>query len=277
VKICKKCKVEYLDIEGNFHKFSKSNDGFKAICKKCQMEYNKKYRLKNLNKIKARDHKYYRKNREKIRSMVSLYYLNNQPKIKKYCKDNKSRISYKHKKWMKDNSDHIKEYAKKYNRKNKKRRDAYSHKYSIENKKCLVKKHLAYYLKNKAKILEYNNVRRKTYSSVRIRENLSKSVCRALKLVGLRKSQKTMELLGCDMMFFKKYIESRFSDGMSWDNYGIRGWHIDHIKPCAAFDLTKEVEQKKCFYYKNLQPMWWYDNLHKNSLYNGKVIRKKRV
>lgn len=48
---------------------------------------------------------------------------------------------------------------------------------------------------------------------------------------------------------------------MSWDNYGER--HVDHIKPCAKFDLSKPDEQRACFHYTNLQPLWAKDNIAK--------------
>jgi hypothetical protein len=51
---------------------------------------------------------------------------------------------------------------------------------------------------------------------------------------------------------------------MTWQNYGYYGWHIDHIKPCASFDLRKPSEQRKCFHYSNLQPLWAKDNLQKS-------------
>lgn len=51
---------------------------------------------------------------------------------------------------------------------------------------------------------------------------------------------------------------------MSWDNYGLTGWHIDHIIPCYNFDLTNPVEQALCFHYSNLQPLWAEKNLSKN-------------
>jgi hypothetical protein len=62
-----------------------------------------------------------------------------------------------------------------------------------------------------------------------------------------------------------KHLESKFTEGMSWSNYGYKGWHVDHIKPCASFDLSDPEEQKKCFHYTNLQPLWWYDNFKKGA------------
>jgi hypothetical protein len=50
---------------------------------------------------------------------------------------------------------------------------------------------------------------------------------------------------------------------MSWDNYGFRGWHIDHKKPCALFDLSLPEQQRECFHFSNLQPLWAADNLAK--------------
>jgi len=76
-----------------------------------------------------------------------------------------------------------------------------------------------------------------------------------------------MKLVGCSIDQLKQHIEKQFKKGMSWDNWGIYGWHIDHIKPCASFDLTKESEQKKCFHYTNLQPLWAKENLKKYNHY----------
>lgn len=64
-------------------------------------------------------------------------------------------------------------------------------------------------------------------------------------------------------------LESMFKEGMNWDNYGRGGWHIDHIKPLASFDITKEEELIKAFSIENIQPMFESENLSKGSLYDG--------
>jgi len=81
------------------------------------------------------------------------------------------------------------------------------------------------------------------------------------------KKNRTIELLGCSYTELKIYIEKMFTDGMSWDLVMNGKVHLDHIKPCKLFDLTKEEEQKKCFNYKNLQPLWAIDNLKKGISY----------
>jgi hypothetical protein len=83
------------------------------------------------------------------------------------------------------------------------------------------------------------------------------------------------ELLGCSGKELFSYIESKFTDGMSWENYGRDGWWIDHIRPCVSFNLNDMEEQKQCFHYTNLQPLWAFDNMSKSSWYDGIKYRKK--
>ena len=104
---------------------------------------------------------------------------------------------------------------------------------------------------------------------------MRKRVWDAVSTQGSSKSDRTISLVGCSIGFLKKYIESKFLSGMTWRNYGLRGWHIDHVVPCATFDLKNTEDQKKCFHYTNLQPMWWLDNLKKSSLCDRKLIRKE--
>lgn len=77
-------------------------------------------------------------------------------------------------------------------------------------------------------------------------------------------------LLGCDIFFFRDYIESLFDSNMSWNNYGYYGWHLDHIIPCVMFDMTNDDDVKKCFHYTNYQPLWRRDNQSKGGRRIGK-------
>lgn len=86
-------------------------------------------------------------------------------------------------------------------------------------------------------------------------------------LAGARKAAHSMELLGCTREELRAHLERQFTSGMAWDNYGVKGWHIDHKKPCAAFDLTNPEHQHECFHYTNLQPLWASDNLEKGDIY----------
>ena len=71
------------------------------------------------------------------------------------------------------------------------------------------------------------------------------------------------EALKKDIKQLKQHLKKQFKKGMSWDNYG--KWHIDHIKPCASFNLDDTEEQRRCFNFSNLQPLWVKDNLQKGS------------
>lgn len=126
-----------------------------------------------------------------------------------------------------------------------------------------------YWQKNREKLMplkiKNNLIRRKNDPSFRIKENLRRRINAAMKGIGITRSKKSFELLGVsDMDFFWNYLESKFKPGMTRENYG-KEWHIDHIIPCIAFDLTKEENQKMCFHYTNLQPLWARENLQKSS------------
>ncbi len=106
------------------------------------------------------------------------------------------------------------------------------------------------------------NKRRVAKEARRIAQRLRNRIRAALKNRG-KKSKRTVLLIGCSFPKLVIYLESQFEDGISWENYP--EWHIDHIKPCSSFDLTDPKQQKLCFNYKNLQPLWAGDNFRKGA------------
>lgn len=106
----------------------------------------------------------------------------------------------------------------------------------------------------------------KNSPQARIAKNLRTRLYQAVKNGGGKKYGSTAQLTGADWPALSNWLQSKFQRGMNWNNYGL--WHVDHEQPCAAFDLTKPEEQRKCFHYTNLQPMWSLDNIKKG----GRII-----
>ena len=90
---------------------------------------------------------------------------------------------------------------------------------------------------------------------------------RMRKLVGNESgvSSRMIALLGCSRDEFKRYIASKFKQGMGWHNNGTgKGkWHLDHIQPCASFDQTNPEHQRICWHFTNYQPLWSNANIRK--------------
>lgn len=115
---------------------------------------------------------------------------------------------------------------------------------------------------NKERLNEYCRNKRANDPQFAIRNNLRCRVNTALRNVGLKRDKHIEDLIGCTIEFLMGYLEAKFTDGMSWENRG--KWHIDHIMPCASFDLTKSEQRSLCFHYTNLQPLWAVDNIVKS-------------
>lgn len=113
----------------------------------------------------------------------------------------------------------------------------------------------------------YAKRRGKNDIEYRLRNSLRQRVRSAVKRDGGLKSEHTMTLIGCSVSQLRTHLESKWRPRMSWDNYG-KGdgkWSIDHIRPCASFDLTDPEQQRACFHWSNMQPLWWKDNCIKSS------------
>lgn len=83
------------------------------------------------------------------------------------------------------------------------------------------------------------------------------------------KSGSAVRDLGCSIADLRSHLESKFIGGMSWENYGRSGWHIDHIRPLSSFDLTNPEEFKQAVHYTNLQPLWASDNCQKSNKWSA--------
>lgn len=160
-----------------------------------------------------------------------------------------------------NNLEKVRENYREYGRKNKIKRKEYNIDYYKLNSDVILKKVKEYLSKKENKTRRANNKKErwKTDENLRISSNCRGRIYKALK--GQKKSKSTEKLVGCLFSELKVYLELKFLEGMNWNNYG--EWHIDHILPCASFDLSKKEEQEKCFHYTNLQPLWGSDNIRK--------------
>ncbi len=161
--------------------------------------------------------------------------------MKNYYANNRKKMIKSNNRWRDKNKDKVESYKKKW---------------AENNMDKIREKNRRYKKNNPDKIRRYNKK-----LNVRIVHNLRNCLNRVLKMNS--KSERTMELVGCSIKELKQHLKKQFTLGMDWNNYGIHGWHIDHIKSCCTFDLSKEEEQKKCFHYSNLQPLWAKDNFRK--------------
>lgn len=116
---------------------------------------------------------------------------------------------------------------------------------------------------------DYTQKRRQTDSQFKVAGHLRTRLWIALKEQNSTKTGSAVSNLGCSIEELRFYLESKFysnsetGEVMSWDNYGLHGWHIDHIKPLNSFDLSDPEQLKQACHYSNLQPLWAKHNLQK--------------
>lgn len=125
--------------------------------------------------------------------------------------------------------------------------------YNETNAELISFKYKEWRLNNITSISKKASERYNSDPEYKLKHILRVRIQKALKL-SCKKTSST-ELLGCSISEYKLYLESKFKEGMNWDNYGVKGWHVDHIIPCDAFDLSDVEQQKQCFHYTNTQPL----------------------
>jgi len=227
--------------------------------------------MKNKEKIKKRIDQYYLDNKEKLKEIRKQYYLDNKEKKKQYQKqywlDNKEKKKQYQKQYWLDYKEKNKEQIKQWCLNNKEKLKKYRQQYYLNNLEKNKKQMKQWRLNNKEKINSYYKNKTKTDPIYKFAKNQRKRTWAALK--GISKCESTLILLGCSIEECWNHLEQQFKPGMTRDNYGL--WHIDHIIPCASFDLNDSEQQKFCFHYTNLQPLWAIDNMKKGIKlnYNG--------
>lgn len=297
-KICKCC----LEEKGVFlFYFRKESNKYKNVCKKCTIagrkieksdthkickhcgetkpfsEYQKAGSGKWLQPYckhcdSIRKKQFYEKTKtcgtRKIRTEEEKRILNIK-RAKEYASKNSEKLLANKKRYYQDNKERFKEYRI------KRRADPNHLRRLSELGKIYREKNVQKIIANKQ---AYQNCGRATEVAkmwqakqmdnieFRLKKNLRGRIYVALKR-GV-KSEPTMKLLGCTIDKFKEYFESLFTEGMNWDVYKNGGIHIDHIIPCSKFDLTSPEQQRECFHYTNLQPLWRMDNLRKGTSLN---------
>ena len=258
-KVCSKCKVE-KPISG-FHKNKSNKYGVSSRCKVCTKEYGKQYHLDNSEKHKKKGKQYYLDNPDYMKQ----WRLDNPEKVKKqkekYSLNNHAKLLELGKQWRLNNPDYSKQY----------RLDNYAEslerekQYRLNNPEKVKKNQKRWDLDNAEQRKEYRKRRYHEDPQFKIMAILRTRLVQSLK--GNSKSASTVELLGCTSVEFKDHLESQFTEGMTWDNHGTHGWHMDHIRPCASFDLKDPIQQQECFHWTNFQPLWAADNWSKGDKY----------
>lgn len=232
-KKCSKCG-EIKDIS-EFHKYKRSKDGVRSKCKICRKDEN--------TSSKERSKKYYDENKNEIN------------KKRRACK-------------LFTTADLCRAYGVKettyYSRISKGMSHAQALTTKNQNNRTLEEK---LHLRRKSQIKYKANFIKG--SNLYIRDRYRSRIRQALMFNNAEKCFSSSELLGCSVEKAKAFIEEGFhnretGEQMTWNNHSLKGWHIDHIKPCASFDLTDPEQQKECFHYTNLQPLWAEDNLRKS-------------
>jgi hypothetical protein len=189
---------------------------------------------------KEYDKQRYQTNKNKILINAKKYRENNKEKILKYREQNSKRLKQQKKEYYQKHREAFLEIQKEYHKNHIKEDKIYQKKYYIDRMKTDIDFKLAHSL----------------------RDRLRKAIKRGYK------SGSAVRDLGCSIPELKIYLKSKFQVGMSWENYGYRGWHIDHIKPLDSFNLQNRKEFLKACHYTNLQPMWREDNTKKGNKYD---------
>lgn len=185
---------------------------------------------------------------------------------KEYREKNKIKLKEKSQKYYQENISKIKKRVSEYQKsdKGKKIKRKSNARYRKSDKAKNVRKR--WIDKNRDKL---NENRRKNYDKRKLNHNVSQAIRDSIR--ENKNGKHWEELVDFTLDELKEHLEKQFKEGMSWDNYGRYGWHIDHIKPVSSFNVNsyEDEEFKECWCLENLQPLWAEENLKKGSKWKG--------
>jgi len=209
---------------------NETNSNEKKVCCECKVPKELKYFCKN-SKLK--------------------FGVNNRCKV---CTNKRNKSHYK------NNQEYFTKYREEYNKNlDKDLKVERSKKYYLNNREKSLAANKEYCKKNKKELQRKKTIQKRERYQVdpifRMQINFRTRLNQFLKLNKESRSTSMNILIGCTWKECKQYIESKFKPEMNWENQGIV-WELDHILPCASFNLLDEIEQKKCFHFTNLQPLF---------------------
>jgi hypothetical protein len=245
-KQCVKCQT-FKPIDNFYHRKG-GKDGHRSECKVCQDTKADAWAAANPERAKAsmlvRDKAWKQKNRERYLAQARIRDNARWPKRREQHREGQKRRRLAN--------------PELYRERDRERGRRYYAKYLD---KCRAKGRRDD-RKRQPQKTEYMRQKRLSDMNFRLAGKLRISLCQALR--GKAKATSALKLLGCSLPDFRIYLESKFEPGMSWENHGKYGWHIDHIMPLAIFDLTNPEHQKRAFHFSNMQPLWAADNMSKS-------------
>jgi len=261
-KVCTKCG-EKKSLE-DFHR-GNSSYGKKSRCKVCRSISRKVKFAKSPEKELAINREWYRRNKEKRSAQ-----------IKRYQEENKEEKKARNKRWYENNKEDIRARGREYYHRTKEEKAPLKKRYREANKE---KRRL--YVKNRRPIINVRNrERRRTDPAFKLSLLLRGKITKAIKRGS--KVGSAVRDLGCSIKDLKLYLERQFyphpktGEEMTWDNWSLMGWNIDHIIPVHSVDLLKRDQFLKVCHYTNLQPLWHEDHV-KKTIEDGSYSMKGRL
>lgn len=243
MKICSRCAVEKP--LSDYQKQAVKKDGLMPHCRACQAIASAKHRAENKEKIAAAKKEYAQRNKEILAVKSKAYRDANAEKLrlKTLAYNARPEVKEMRRAHAKANAEQIAKRDKAYREKHKEHIRA---------------RHAAHRRKIRPKINEYQTRRYSEDPLFRLRVTYRTRILDAMRRGGYTKRSKTSSLLGCNLETFKAHLESKFIPGMTWQNRGRYGWHVDHIIPLASAKTQEDIE--RLCHYTNTQPLWVQDN-----------------